>query len=413
VAIRGDTIVAGAPGGFNVKGASASEQNGSAYVFQRNAGGANNWGEIRELSASDGAKNDQFGFSVAIDGDIIVAGAWLDDVGSHADQGSAYLFDRSEGGADNWGMVKKLTASDGESLDRFGYRVDISANQIVVGENQSLPRRIRVFDRNQGGINNWGEFQKLDPTGSANPLFGWDVAISHGTAIIGARNDKVGSNDFQGSAYIFDSVTGPNPTIRGLSVTAQQGSQFGGGVVAVVGDDATPPSNLVVTATSLPPGITVNNNSISNTNGKISAGMQVNCAVTPGTYFVGLTVTDGAGLTSTGNATVNVTANTPPVLGTYSASRVSLAGSIVLAPNAAPSDVTGGFTISAPGFGGNISVNPSGTVTITNAQPPGNYNVTVTGMDNCGASSSKTFTLTVLSQNGYHYREHDRRHNGE
>ena len=69
---------------------------------------------LAKLTASDGAEEDQFGVSVAIDGDYIVAGAMgNDDKGSSS--GSAYVFQLS-GGA--WTQVANLTASDG---DNFGY----------------------------------------------------------------------------------------------------------------------------------------------------------------------------------------------------------------------------------------------------------------------------------------------------
>jgi hypothetical protein len=63
---------------------------------------------VAKLTASDGAAQDGFGFSVAIDGNTVVVGAREDeDIGAHS--GSAYLFDT------NGQQTAKLTASDGAS----------------------------------------------------------------------------------------------------------------------------------------------------------------------------------------------------------------------------------------------------------------------------------------------------------
>jgi hypothetical protein len=86
VAVHGDVIVAGAPGDE----AGAGGDQGSAYTFART--GAARRTETAKLSAADGAADDRLGESVAIDGDAIVAGAPLDDVGANLDQGSASVF---------------------------------------------------------------------------------------------------------------------------------------------------------------------------------------------------------------------------------------------------------------------------------------------------------------------------------
>ncbi len=105
---------------------------GSAYVFQRDEGGADAWGEVTKLLASDGASFEFFGRSVAVSGDTAVIGAFQHgDNGSAS--GSAYVFQRDEGGIDAWGEVKKLLASDGASGDRFGLSVAVSGDTVVVG----------------------------------------------------------------------------------------------------------------------------------------------------------------------------------------------------------------------------------------------------------------------------------------
>ena len=71
------------------------------------------WHLLEQLFASDGSANDYFGTSVAISGNTVVVGAFADDSGANTDQGSAYIFERDQGGTNAWGEVKKLVASDG------------------------------------------------------------------------------------------------------------------------------------------------------------------------------------------------------------------------------------------------------------------------------------------------------------
>jgi hypothetical protein len=123
VDISGDTVVVGAYGDAG---------SGSAYLFQRNQGGADSWGQAQKLTAADAADNDYFGCSVGISGATIVVGAtWDDDNGNSS--GSAYIFERNQGGADDWGEVTKLTASNAEGGDSFGDSVSISGETVVIG----------------------------------------------------------------------------------------------------------------------------------------------------------------------------------------------------------------------------------------------------------------------------------------
>jgi hypothetical protein len=127
VSVSGDTIVVGTPFDDD-KGLSS----GSAYVFGRNEGGSDNWGFVKKLLASDGAAFDDFGKAVSVNGDTVVVGAWGDD-DNGTQSGSAYVFGRDVGGADNWGEVEKLLASDGANGDRFGRAVSISGDAVFVG----------------------------------------------------------------------------------------------------------------------------------------------------------------------------------------------------------------------------------------------------------------------------------------
>ena len=76
-----------------------------------------------KLLPADGAAHHYFGLSVALHGDTAIIGAHGDDNGYES--GSAYVFYRDQGGPDSWGQAAKLTALDGTADDLFGHAVSI------------------------------------------------------------------------------------------------------------------------------------------------------------------------------------------------------------------------------------------------------------------------------------------------
>jgi uncharacterized protein (DUF2345 family) len=197
--VQGDTIVVGAP--FD------ESSRGAAYVFERNQGGTNTWGQVRKLTESGGSTNDYFGSSVSIDGDIIVVGVSDDDVGSNTNQGSAYIFERNHGGTNNWGVVRSIVPSDGTTNDAFGVSVSVDGDVIVVGASgdDAFKGGAYVFERNAGGSNRWGQVKKLTaPDGGAGETFGSSVAVKGGVIAVGAPDHLVS----RGAIYMFERNSG-------------------------------------------------------------------------------------------------------------------------------------------------------------------------------------------------------------
>jgi len=159
--------------------------------------------EVAQLISSDGEASDYLGYAVAIDGDTAVVGAYGDDdLGSEA--GAAYVFTRDSAGA--WTQQQKLTASDGVADDRFGWKVDVSGDTIVVGKESwdffaPPPGAAYVFTRDTNGV--WSEQQKLTAfDGEAGDYFGESVAVSLDTIVIGADgDDDLGTNT--GAVYVY------------------------------------------------------------------------------------------------------------------------------------------------------------------------------------------------------------------
>src|SRR5205807_2445469 len=160
VGISGDTVVVGA----QRAAAGANTQTGAAYIFERNQGGADTWGQVKKLIASDGVQGDSFG-AVGIDGDTVVVGAG----GKNTSTGAAYIFERNQGGAENWGQVKELTASDAAQGDTFGNAAWINGDTVVVGAvgKNSATGAAYIFERNQGGAEKWGQVKELTASDAA------------------------------------------------------------------------------------------------------------------------------------------------------------------------------------------------------------------------------------------------------
>jgi hypothetical protein len=161
---------------------------------------------LEQKVLATGAAEDYFGLSVALsgDGNTALVGAHYDDIGANTAQGSAYVFTRS---LMIWSEQAHLTASDGAARDNFGCSVALDGNTILVGAymddvgmsgNQGSAY---VFTR---GVMIWVEQAHLTALdGAAEDWFGRSVALTGDTALVGASTDDVGTNSDQGSAYFF------------------------------------------------------------------------------------------------------------------------------------------------------------------------------------------------------------------
>jgi uncharacterized protein (TIGR03437 family) len=183
------------------------------------------------------------------------------------------------------------------------------------------------------------------------------------------------------------------------ALTRTQGGTASHSTIASVSDLETAAGSLTVMA-SAPAGVTVSD--ITNTNGTITANVAVSCATALGNQTVSLEVTDGNGLTATAMLTINVTANTAPVLGTYTGLEVVSGAARNFAPSAAPADNGTVQTITAiantAGFTGTFSLDPAtGVLTVNNAAPVGTYDLTLTATDNCGLTATRNAQLKVVA----------------
>lgn len=241
VAIDGDTAVVGA-----YADTGNAEQSGVVYVFERDAGGTDNWGRVARLIAPDAEPFDWFGFSVAIDGDTLVVGAPFSDPIDDR-EGSVYVFERDLGGADNWGSRPRIVGSDAAPIDQIGYAVAIQGDTILAGaigashcagDPSCDAGSVYVLERDLGGADNWGERQILSPDdGAASDVFGISVDLDGDTAIVGAIwSDTFGSD--VGSASIYERTGNTwNLVVRRGPQSPEPLDSFGYSV-SIEGDDA-------------------------------------------------------------------------------------------------------------------------------------------------------------------------------
>jgi FG-GAP repeat len=196
VALSGNTALIGAYG--HTVGSNNAQ--GAAYVFTRNG---TTWSQQPELTTSDGATEDLFGWSVALSDTTALIGAYGKTFGSNGAQGAAYVFTLN---GSTWDQQQELTASDGAADDYFGYSVALSGTTALIGATSFM----FDFESRQGAAyvftfsgSTWGHQQKLTASdGAAGDDFGAAVALSGTTALVGAPYKTIGSNTDQGAVYV-------------------------------------------------------------------------------------------------------------------------------------------------------------------------------------------------------------------
>ena len=221
VAIAGNMIVAGAPLGDGTGGANAT---GTAYAFTRT--GANPRTESRELIPTDSVALDSYGSAVAVAGDTIVVGAPGDD----GNRGSVYAFDRTPA-APSDPETAKLTVSDGAINDSFGSSVAIAAGTIAAGAPLNGPVVLTgaAYTFTATGAAARNETAELNASdGVHQDKLGTSTAADAATILSGAPGE---AND-PGAAYAFAS-SGADPRTELAKLSAPgglAGDRFGGSV---------------------------------------------------------------------------------------------------------------------------------------------------------------------------------------
>jgi hypothetical protein len=200
-AMSGDKIVLGAPGDDNPFTAA-----GAVYVFAETGG---SYALQQKLTIPSGANGDSFGNSVAIEGNTLVGGAlqYTPIIGQPA-YGAAYVY---EFNGSTWISQGRIVASDGATVDRFGYSVAVSNNVVAVGAREDDTTAggadagsAYVFTRT-GSV--WSEQQKLAQSDPINgDRLGGSIALSFGNLVVGAAEKALTSPNGQGAVYYFTQI---------------------------------------------------------------------------------------------------------------------------------------------------------------------------------------------------------------
>ncbi len=199
-AISGNKIAIGASGDDN-----PFTSAGAVYVFVESGG---TYTLQQKITIPNGANGDNFGNSVAIEGNTLIGGAlqYTPIVGQPA-FGAAYVY---EFDGSSWVSQGRLTASDGAQFDRFGYSVALSNNVVAVGAREddtaAGPDAGSAYIFTRTGAT-WTEQQKIAPNDAFNgDRFGVSVALSFGNLVFGAAEKQLTSPNGQGVVYFFSNI---------------------------------------------------------------------------------------------------------------------------------------------------------------------------------------------------------------
>lgn len=203
MAAAGGVVVVGS----RTENAGGVGTSGAAYVYEYDVGLG--WVQVAKLTAADPGTGDEFGISVATDGELIVVGTpYHYHQGSSASVGAAYLWERDIQG--NWVYVRELLPDDGEQGDYFGWSVAVNGDTVAVGaphedENGSSGGAVYLFYRDEPTSGAWGQRAKM-MAGDAGDQVGWSVAVADW--ILAGAPFYDGTGVSSGAVVAFDKNTG-------------------------------------------------------------------------------------------------------------------------------------------------------------------------------------------------------------
>jgi choice-of-anchor B domain-containing protein len=165
---------------------------GTIYVFERAGDGS--WSVVQELRASDAAPGDYFGRSVAVDGDVLLAGATVKD----SSRGAAYVFHRGDDG--EWSQAQRIQPDDIATEDSFGRVVAVRGGVAAIATwgHDDGAGAVYLYERDPAS-GSWSRSDKLSVEGLSGAYFGSSIALDGDRILVGAFRKNQGA----GAAYLF------------------------------------------------------------------------------------------------------------------------------------------------------------------------------------------------------------------
>lgn len=226
VAIDGDVLVVGNP-----RRLINLYDGDSVAVFRRTVAG---WTHEATLAPSDQGSAVDYGESVAVAGDTILIGDPGQD-GATVVTGAAYVVERIGG---QWVETQKLFEVGGGTYDQFGYAVALSpeGDRAVIGvPHFNTAGRVLVYERQGASFALTATI--LDPWGFGFSGAGWNfgasVDVEGDRLVIGNPMAQGGSFPTHGAAYVYGLDAGTWKLEANLSSTS---SYSMGASVALSGD---------------------------------------------------------------------------------------------------------------------------------------------------------------------------------
>jgi hypothetical protein len=211
--MSGKTVAIGAP--------NTDSSGGAVYIYVK---GHSGWPTTPTTTLSNPvhARPALFGTSVAVSGDTVLVGAR----GQNPRSGAAYIYVR---GASGWPTTPTAKLADpGNDSNFFGWSVAVSGTIAIVGApyDTSKAGTVLIYVKGSSGWPLTPTAKLSDPAATQNDLFGWSLAISGTTVVVGAY----GTTSDTGAAYIY--VKGSSgwpmtPTAKLSDPAATNGDYFG------------------------------------------------------------------------------------------------------------------------------------------------------------------------------------------
>jgi hypothetical protein len=183
-------------------------EQGSAYLFVEPAAGwSGTWLPTTEFEASNGTKKAAFGTSVSVSGETVAVGAPDEAVGSADNEGAVYMFtEPSSGWPKTMTETAELSASDAKAGSELGWSVALSGEILVAGApfERTGQGFVYVFSEPSGGWQDGAQAEQIAASdGSANNNFGYSVSIGGGVIAASAFGWPAGGDSPDGAAYVF------------------------------------------------------------------------------------------------------------------------------------------------------------------------------------------------------------------